>query len=175
MQLLLNIFKLHSFIYLLIQQQFLRPWACVLLCKAKEEIISVLWDSIISLTRLKMWDYLFSILQLGYVKKSQPDNRFFFFQYALERTSVSYDSIVLISFSVSSDHGDQMTVVLSCAASLSPWVSLLGRLWTKNVSKGCILYYGYSFLDILQMAFPSITVWWTEVHWNYSRHREYLL
>ena len=38
-------------------------------------------------------------------------------------------------FSVNKDHGAQMTAVLSSAASLSPWVSLLGRLWMKNISK----------------------------------------
>ena len=41
----------------------------------------------------------------------------------------------LLFFSVNKDHGAQRTAVLSCAASLSPWMSLLGRLWMKNISK----------------------------------------
>lgn len=106
-----------------------------MLCKAKEEILLYSRDSFISLSRLKIGNYSFSMLQFAYVKEPQPDNLFFFFfQYALERSSVNYHRLVF-SFSVSSGQEDQTSAVLSCAASLSPWVSLLGRLGTKKCSK----------------------------------------
>ena len=84
-------------------------------------------------------DYSISTLLLDYAKESQLGNFALPLPppttHALEISSVNYHNSVFTFFSVNKDHGAQMTAVLSCVASLSPWVSLLGRLWMKNISK----------------------------------------
>lgn len=65
------------------------------------------------------------MLLLSNVKEHQLGN--LFLTYALVIHPV-YHGSVFIPFSVSNGDGDQMTLVLNCTVSPSPWVSLLGRL-----------------------------------------------